>query len=181
MIKVTIINKQTNLQTHGATFDSLAEANEWIADVSSRPSAPWGKNDRWERTTDGSHTIERTISVGGQDIIEYFFPQEYLVQIDDITEQFNKEKQAREQILKGKNARLCCEEILDFIAGYNINSEFTAEQITLMQSQFEIIYLYLKNSRPWSAKPLIQNISVSEIVSQDLKDGILDIFSKYSI
>jgi hypothetical protein len=110
---------------------------------------------------------------------EIHVPDDFTVEITDITATYEAEQRRASLQLEGRNSRLCCEEIMDYIGGYNLSQAFTTEQITSMISTFSTINTYLKAYMPRSAKPLIAALEVSPIVSQVLKDDIADIFTKY--
>ena len=78
--KVSVENTK-NGRKFGATFDNEELADSWIARQLDNNS--FGKPDRWERITDGSHTDTREVEVvvGGetQTYTEYFFPKEYVI------------------------------------------------------------------------------------------------------
>lgn len=104
---------------------------------------------------------------------------EYSVDIADITEEHNLELQRLNLIESGLKARSCCQTVLDFIAGYNISSQFTPSQVTELVTQFSDIVTLLQLNRPISAKPLIQAVQVSATVPQYIKDHILSIIESY--
>lgn len=74
----------------------------------------------------------------------------------------------------GKAIRKVCESVLDLIAGYNIESNLTAEQVTELENTFSTIAMYLRANRPFSAKPLIEAIVPDEtLVTTEMKTAIL--------
>jgi hypothetical protein len=75
---------------------------------------------------------------------------------------------------KGKIARRVCEEVLDMVSGYNVENDFTADQITQMELDFKDVVALLRANRPNTAKIFIQNLTVNEVVTQELKDDILE-------
>ena len=89
-------------------------------------------------------------------------------------------KSARKEL--GRQARRVCEDVLDIIAGFNLERTLTAEQITTMQSTFAAIDANLRASRPWSAKPLIEAISPDEVlVTTEMKTELLEVFTEAGI
>lgn len=80
----------------------------------------------------------------------------------------------------GKKARETCLKCLDIIAGYNLEQELTAEQITEMQTTFAPIQTALMTARPSTAKALITALTPDEIlVTQELKDLVLSELAEY--
>ena len=101
-------------------------------------------------------------------------------EIVDISVAYNAEQDKINKIKAGAAARQACQNVLDFIAGVNLDRNLTSEQITSMQSTFANIQASLQASRPSLAKSLIQAVSVDGvIVTQALKDGCLDLLSSY--
>lgn len=93
-------------------------------------------------------------------------------------QQAEASKQAKLQA--GKKAREACLKCLDIIAGYNLEQELTAEQITEMQTTFAPIQTALMTSRPSTAKALITALTPDGIlVSQELKDLVLAELAEY--
>ena len=92
---------------------------------------------------------------------------------DSILKSTSERKATRKN--NGKIARSICESVLDMVAGYNVENDFTAEQITQMEVDFTTIVLLLRANRPNTAKQLIELLVVDELViTQELKDDILD-------
>lgn len=80
----------------------------------------------------------------------------------------------------GKKARQACTNCLDIIAGYNLEQELTAEQITEMQTTFAPIQSALMTARPTTAKALITALVPDGVlVTQELKDLVLVELSEY--
>jgi hypothetical protein len=74
----------------------------------------------------------------------------------------------------GAKSRLACQNCLDIIAGFNLQRQLTAEQITAMQSSFSTIQTALMTSRPTSAKFLIEALTPDGvIVTEIMKSSIL--------
>lgn len=117
----------------------------------------------------------------GEFLTEIHVPNDFSLEITDITAEYEAKQRIATLSSEGKNARLCCEEILDLIAGYNLSNNFTAEQISQMLTEFATIDTLLSKSRPNSAKLLIAATPVSATLSQVLKDDIMAIFNKYGI
>ena len=87
-------------------------------------------------------------------------------------------KQAK--ILAGKVAREICEQVLDLVAGYNLDRQLTLQQITQMQSTFANAEAALRAGRPTYAKAFISAIVVDEVlVTQEMKDMCLELLANY--
>jgi hypothetical protein len=114
-------------------------------------------------------------------IAEIHVPNDFYIEVTDITAAYEAEERRVALISEGRNSRLCSDEIADLIGGYNLSRSFTSEEIITLLSTFSTINEHLKNKMPRTAKPLIATIEVSEIVSQVLKDDIMAIFSKYGM
>lgn len=105
---------------------------------------------------------------------------QFVSEIIDITAEYESEQNKQAKIAAGKAARSVCESVLDLIAGYNLDRNLTAEQITQMQGTFANIELALKSSRPTTAKMLIQQVAVDgTLVTQQMKDDCLALLSNY--
>jgi hypothetical protein len=79
----------------------------------------------------------------------------------------------------GKAARKVCEDVIDLIAGFNLERSLTTEQITQMQSTFADANALLKNNQPWGAKAAIEAITPDgTLVTQEMKDAALAEFAE---
>ena len=82
----------------------------------------------------------------------------------------------KNRIKMGKNIRLLCENILDLLAGFNIERALTKEQIDQMAVTFGNIQALLNVKRPISAKPLIEAIEPDGVlVTHPLDDKLQDL------
>jgi hypothetical protein len=104
--------------------------------------------------------------------------------------QFTQEEldvQAEQQALQskislGKNSRLCCEEVKDLIAGYNLSRSLTLSEINQMLSTFAAAKQYLDNNMAQTAKAQIEAINPDGvIVTEEMKQDALNIFVKFGI
>lgn len=108
------------------------------------------------------------------------YPEGYVVEWIDITEEWNKHKAIEEKIELGKRARAACESVLDLISGLNLDRALTVEQITLMQSTFGNIEKALQSNRPSLAKALITQVEADGvIVTQEMKDMSLELLKDF--
>lgn len=107
-------------------------------------------------------------------------PAEYSIVIEDITAQIEAEANRVAKIQAGKIAREVCVNVLDLVAGYNLERELTLEQITQMQSSLSSVEAALRAGRPSLAKIAIQAITPDGVlVTQEMKDMCLDLLSNY--
>lgn len=94
---------------------------------------------------------------------------ETLEQIKAVYDPQKQAKQVRENRIKqGRAAREACASVLDLIAGFNIENELSAQQISDMVVTFSQPLQALQLNRPSSAKALIQGIEPSELVTQEM-------------
>lgn len=89
MIEVSILKDA--IKTHSGRFETLQEANDWIAKQEAKPK-PWNyKKERWlleeqfENETIGD-AIDSRLSIDG--ITEYKFSAEYTIDIQDKTAEY---------------------------------------------------------------------------------------------
>lgn len=82
----------------------------------------------------------------------------------------------------GALARNACDEVLNLIAGINLERTLTAEQIDTMQATFASTFGMLSAGRPWTAKLLLIDITPDgTIVTEDMKTAILEEFARHGI
>jgi hypothetical protein len=93
----------------------------------------------------------------------------------------DKEAQADARRKSGKAARACCEDVLDIIAGINIEDARSAEDIDALKAAFSAAHELLKDARPVSAKAAIAAITPDALVTQDMLDAVLDEFSRHGL
>ena len=81
---------------------------------------------------------------------------------------------------EGRKAREACLDVLDMIAGFNLERELSAEQISQMASTFAQPLQALQMNRPSTAKALIQAIQADEVlVTQEMLDECLSLLQDY--
>jgi hypothetical protein len=81
---------------------------------------------------------------------------------------------------EGRKAREACLNVLDLIAGFNLERELSAEQISQMASTFAQPLQALQMNRPSTAKALIQAIQADEVlVTQEMLDECLALLGDY--
>jgi hypothetical protein len=81
----------------------------------------------------------------------------------------------------GRDARMCCEGVLDLIAGWNITRSLTKEDIDTLKTTFALIKEYLSDAQPWSAKAEIDLLTPDALVTQEMLDDVKAEFSKYGL
>jgi hypothetical protein len=107
-------------------------------------------------------------------------PAEFTIEIIDMADQAANEEATKDKIQLGRAARAACENVLDLIAGFNLDRELTFEQITEMQTLFSNPERALRASRPSTAKVLIQAITPDGVlVTQQMKDLCIKLLSDY--
>lgn len=108
--------------------------------------------------------------------------QSLLSQLESSYAVFKSENSSRKidllKIKKGQEARMKCQNVLDYIAGENLERELTIEQITQMQTAFSEIESALRAGRPDLAT-MAANASTPDgiIVTQELKDKVIGLLS----
>lgn len=84
------------------------------------------------------------------------------------------------KIAAGAAARQACQNVLDFIAGANLERELTMEQITQMQQTFDLAERALRAGRPSLAKGAIQMIEPDGVlVTAEMKAAALELLANY--
>ena len=108
------------------------------------------------------------------------YPEGYIVEWIDLTEEWNKKLAIEAKIAIGKKAKEACENVLDLISGYNLNRELTVEQISVMQTNFASIEKALQSGRPSLAKAYIsQVIADGVLVTEEMKEMALLLLADY--
>lgn len=166
--KVTIKNLSNEI-LQVAIFEEGQTKNEFIQLIAA--NATFGHPERTITVEPAEYDEE------GNEVtpaITQIIPADYVVEEEDVTEEYETKALREEMKAKGAHARKLCVDCLDVIAGFNIDRTLTAEQITQMQQTFGVIEAYLKANRPWSAKPLIQALNPDGVlVTQEMKDAAL--------
>lgn len=108
------------------------------------------------------------------------YPEGYIVEWIDLTEEWNKKLSIEAKIAIGKKAKDACENVLDLISGYNLNRSLTVEQISVMQTNFASIEKALQSGRPSLAKAYIsQVIADGVLVTEEMKEMALLLLADY--
>lgn len=93
-IKVTVINENKSGSPFVNTFESMALAQVWIDKYSNHPAEPWGKKEHLEISKEAEYDPETLEELSPAEYL--MVPCEFLVQIDDITDQVEAERINRE-------------------------------------------------------------------------------------
>ena len=134
----------------------------------------FGKPDRWVRE-DLRESYEllltplETREVEG--ITEYHYASDYTFEMS------LSQTEANATIAAGIRCRKCCEEIHNYVTGYNLVRNIST---TLFQQTFNTVFQLILANRPRSLKTAVHEIPVDGVLlTQDLKDNIMSIFTKY--
>ncbi len=106
--------------------------------------------------------------------------EDLLIQIETISPSLSA-LQAKKEVIantikKGKDTKEFCNKILHFVAGSNVDSEATDEQIDKMLADLEPIEKALKDNRPMKAKALIEAITDENYLV--LKTIVLELYTE---
>lgn len=124
-----------------------------------------------------SEITRRTDEMGN---ILISIPNQYEVVIEDLTTQIEIENQKQAKIEAGRKAREACQNVLDYIAGANLDKQLSIEQITQMQSTYANAEAALRAGRPTYAKMFIESIVPDGvIVTAQEKSNCLDMLVDY--
>jgi hypothetical protein len=80
---------------------------------------------------------------------------------------------------EGRKAREACQNVLDIVAGFNLESELSPEQISSMVATFAQPLQALQLNRPSTAKALITALEPSELVTQEMLSECLELLADY--
>jgi hypothetical protein len=107
-------------------------------------------------------------------------PRDYEIVIEDISAQVEQEAARQAKVEAGKLAREVCQEVLDMIAGYNLDRELTIQQITQLQTMMAAPEAALRAGRPTLAKQYISAVVPDgDLVTQEMKDLCLQVLANY--
>jgi hypothetical protein len=177
MKKVSIIN-EINGREFGALLD---DSTEWIAECVA--SNCWGLPEReLESVPEGyesrvTKTEVRTRPVTGEEYTVYTIKADYVITIDDITTAYDAEQAVQASILLGRNARQCCTDIYDYI-GAKIDS-YTSGQIDTFISTYSDILQLVQLNRQIAVKTAVYALTATELLTQEMIDGVKSIIAKY--
>ena len=83
---------------------------------------------------------------------------------------------------KGKLARQACEEVLEVVAGFNIERSLTKEQKDQMESENADLLQALMSKRPGKFKSLmVAKVPDGVLLTQEMKDEVLEVLAKYGL
>jgi hypothetical protein len=177
MLQVKIKNIASGQYTHGSKFETLELAQAWVSSLSNHPAFPWGKPEHQEESQPAVYLESGELI---SEAVYITVPSEFEVEIVDITAEVEAEATKQAKIAAGKAAREVCQQVLDLVAGYNLDRELTIEQITQMQNTFANAEASLRAGRPTYAKQFIAAIQADEVlVTQEMKDQCLELLQGY--
>lgn len=85
-------------------------------------------------------------------------------------------KEEADIIALGEKAELYCRQALNYIRGYNIQSNLTTEQINTLKTDFAVIHQYLSDGQPWGAIVVLSTITNQDFI--ELKDKLIEILNR---
>lgn len=137
-------------------------------------SGIFGKPDRWVRE-DLREPYELLLTPletrESEGYIEYHYSSDYIFTYS------LSPTESSETVAAGIRCRKCCEEIHNYVTGYNLHRQINT---TLFQQTFNSVFQLILANRPNSLKLAVLAVPVDgDLVPQDLKDTILFIFTKY--
>lgn len=165
MFKITLY--KDNTITNEVQFSTEAELNSWISYHESI-----GTFILTEKT-------EVSKDIDDNDIVTVI-PVTHTFEIKDISAEVAAEAERQSKIEAGKKAREVCTQVLDLVAGYNLDRELTIEQITEMQTIFKSAEAALRAGRPGYAKIFISAIEADGVlITEEIKSSCLDLLKGY--
>jgi len=205
MFEIKIVDIKSNQQTHGALFATEQEVQDWISLVKTKVPCPWGNLERLivksqateQEILDAIQTIPEVIeqvespiydeegNQTGTELIDVVvspemikLPQDFTVEIIDITEEYAAEQEMQQLIAQGEANEKKCRKALAYIGGYNEARNLDAAQTNIMQATFGTVFQMLLANRPNTARQLISEIEVDgTLITQQLKDVVLGLLS----
>lgn len=207
MIAVSI--KKDGIETNFAQFNSMEEAQAWIARHEQMGS--FGRKAIFEEQdvliseevrgpvqelatpavydNMGNELEPATYTLNPDGVVSpavyerrvvMVLPSEYTIDIQDKTAELAAKAALDAKIAAGKKAREACQSVLDLVAGFNIDRELTSEQISQLQSMMAAPEAALRASRPSMAKALISAVTPDgDLVTQEMKDAALGLLSEF--
>jgi hypothetical protein len=177
-MKKIIINNEMNGLVYGA---QLEDPSSWVAICIANNS--WGLAEREVESVPTGYesrvikTETRIRPHTGEEYTVYTLKADYVITITDITDELAKEKALQDTINLGRLARGCCADIYDYI-GAKIDG-YTDEQINTFISTYSEILQLVQLNRQISVKNAVYALSASELLTQEMIDGVKAIIAKY--
>ncbi len=104
---------------------------------------------------------------------------EYVVEMEDITESYNREKQIAEDIASGENIENICKKISRLLNGYLDRKKFSKEQEDVFDLSFAKIFTAIDRLKIKKIRKLVDDLVVDgEIITEKLKENCLLILTK---
>lgn len=149
--------------------DNSYTYREAIPEVKPIPAVP----EYWIKNGIKSYEMPMTLD-DSYEVVPEVKPH-YVIVNDELKQaEYDKKVSDIAQLNLGKNVRMCCNEIMDCVIGYNL-SNLSTDEITQQSIDYAPIYKEIQGFRPNKAKPLIENLSTF----LPLKSQLLDILLKY--
>jgi hypothetical protein len=165
MLKLSIFKDGT--LTNEATFSTQLELDAFVA-----------RHEEMETFLLSDKTI--VIKMIGEEDIVTIKPATHTFTVEDISSQVEAEVAKQAKIEAGKAAREVCQQVLDYVAGANLDGNLTIEQITDLQQTFSQAETALRSGRPSFAKYFILQIEPDGIlVTEELKATCLELLAGY--
>ena len=167
----------------------MQEINEWLDLQKTKPFR--NIDDTWYREELlNQDQIDNALAERFTETSDNVYVKEYLISAQaeysvlDITEDIKKKEERDSKRIKGEILKELSQNVLNIIAGYCIEENFTSDQIATFRVQYAGILDFLNAGMSISAKPLIDAIEVDGvIVKQTLSDSIdleyLEHYEKY--
>lgn len=171
----------------------LSEEERIVQEAYEKPIFKHDANDQPIMEEYSYYDLDNVLQTGFRPVVDHYeavpavtetwvnLDKEYTITIDDITAEYEAEKELQELIQVGKNDESCCRDVIALIGGYNKRRNLSLADIQAMIQTFASINEVLKNNMPGTAKVLINSITPDAIISQDMIDKANLIFNKYGI
>jgi hypothetical protein len=180
MIRTIIKDRLTNEVLYGpADFADQSQVDAWLAIRFPQENRSILKSEAQLLHGEDYTTflIEEVIeNIDGEDVLISVLRPLTILETEDVSAEYAAIEAKKARMEAGKQARQKCIDALDVIAGWNLERELTPEQITEMQTTFSTILITLQANRPDSAKALINDIVVDDVlVTEEMKTEILSV------
>ena len=179
MFKISITNLINNRQ-FGANFETMEEANEWIAkqELKAKSGLGWGYS---SRSIPKSEVPENLLPlIESEEVIDEVLiahlKAEYEISIVDLDKDpaYILEKRIATKIGVGKTVKQKYADVIqDYIIGHNTLAGATNAQIDEMLAEFNPIYTAITEVRPKKAKALLAQAKIKGLITEEVKEDLL--------
>jgi hypothetical protein len=112
------------------------------------------------------------------------FPKPTLEELESLSvivlSKRDQEASIRTRLDRGRKVRALSQDLLDLVAGWNMERQLTGQQISDLITLVSPIMEMLQANRPFQAKPLIESLVVDGIlITQDMKDQSIALYETY--